>query len=38
MPGKVFYVISVKDGKRKIIHNREVIEEIRNEIERLKKA
>ncbi len=33
--GKVFYVISIKDGKRKIIYNREVIEEIRCEIERL---
>jgi hypothetical protein len=27
--GKVFYVISVKDGKKKIIQNPEVIEEIR---------
>jgi len=35
--GKVFYVISVKEGKKKIIYNPEVIEEIRNEIERLKK-
>ncbi|MDI6603400.1 MAG: MjaI family restriction endonuclease [Patescibacteria group bacterium] len=35
--GKVFYVISVKEGKKKIIYNREVIEEIRKEIERLKK-
>jgi len=35
--GKVFYVISVKEGKKKIIHNPEVIEEIRKEIERLKK-
>jgi len=35
--GKVFYIISVKEGKRKIIHNPEVIEEIRREIERLKK-
>ena len=35
--GKVFYVISVKEGKRKIIHNPEVIEEIRKEIERLQK-
>ncbi len=35
--GKVFYVISVKEGKKKIIHNHEVIEEIRKEIERLKK-
>jgi len=36
--GKVFYVISVKEGKRKFIHNPEVIEEIRKEIERLKKG
>jgi len=35
--GKVFYVISVKEGKKKIIHNPSVIEEIRKEIERLKK-
>ena len=35
--GKVFYVISVKEEKKKIIYNPEVIEEIRNEIERLKK-
>ena len=35
--GKVFYVISVKEGKKKIIHNPKVIEEIRKEIERLKK-
>ena len=35
--GKVFYIISVKEGKKKIIYNPEVIEEIRNEIERLKK-
>jgi len=34
--GKVFYVISVKEGKKKIIHNDSVIEEIRKEIERLK--
>jgi len=33
--GKVFYVISVKEGKKKIIYNPEVIDEIRNEIERL---
>jgi hypothetical protein len=35
--GKVFYVISVKEGKKKIIRNPSVIEEIRKEIERLKK-
>lgn len=34
---KVFYVISVKEGKKKIIHNVSVLEEIREEIERLKK-
>jgi len=30
--GKVFYIISVKEGKKKIIYNPEIIEEIRNEI------
>jgi len=35
--GKVFYIISVKEGKRKIICNSEVIEEIKKEIERLEK-
>jgi len=35
--GKVFYIISVKEGKKKIIYNLEVIEEIKNEIERLNK-
>ncbi len=34
--GKVFIVFSVKEGKKKIIHNPEVVEEIRKEIERLK--
>jgi len=34
--GKVFYVISITDGKNKIIHNLEVIDEIRREIERLR--
>lgn len=33
--GKVFYIISVKDGKKKIIQNPGVIEEIRHEIDRL---
>ncbi|OHB61238.1 MAG: MjaI family restriction endonuclease [Planctomycetes bacterium RBG_13_46_10] len=33
--GKVFYIISIKEGKKKIIYNREVIEEIRYEIKRL---
>ncbi len=36
--GKVFYIISVKEDKKKVIHNPEVIEEIREEIERLKKT
>ncbi len=35
--GKVFYIISVKDGKKKVIYNSEVIEEIRKEIERLER-
>lgn len=33
--GKVFFVYSVKSGKKKEIYNIEVIEEIRNEIKRL---
>jgi hypothetical protein len=33
--GKVFYIISVAEEKRKVIHNREVIEKIREEIKRL---
>jgi hypothetical protein len=33
--GKVFYIISVKEEKKKVICNPEVIEEIRNEIKRL---
>lgn len=33
--GKVFYVISVKQGDKKTIQNAEVIDEIRNEIKRL---
>jgi hypothetical protein len=36
--GKVFYVISIKEGDRKVIHNLEVIEEIRREIDRLEKT
>lgn len=36
--GKVFYVISIKEGNKKIIHNTEVIDEIKKEIERLKKG
>ncbi len=34
--GKVFYVISVKEGKQKTIQNTEVIEEINQEIKRLR--
>ncbi len=34
--GKVFYVISIKEGDKKKIHNTEVIEEIIKEIDRLK--
>ena len=33
--GKVFYIISVKEGQKKIIHNPEVIDEIKQEIARL---
>lgn len=33
--GKVFYVISIKEGDKKKIYNQEVIEEIRKEISRL---
>ena len=33
--GRVFYVFSVKDGETKRIHNMEVVEEIRAEINRL---
>ena len=33
--GKVFYVISVKEGKDKVIHNPEIIDVIRKEIQRL---
>ncbi len=33
--GKVFYIISLKDGNKKIIHNTEVIKEIIDEIRRL---
>jgi len=35
--GKVFTVFSIKEGNKKVIHNPEVIEEIRREIERLEK-
>lgn len=33
--GKVFYIVSVKEGKNKVIYNKEVVEEIRAEIKRL---
>lgn len=33
--GKVFYIISIKEGNRKKIHNTEVITEIKEEIKRL---
>ncbi len=33
--GKVFYIISITEGKNKIIHNPEVISEIKQEIVRL---
>jgi len=33
--GKVFYIYSIKEGDKKVIHNREVIEEIKQEIKRL---
>lgn len=33
--GKVFYIISIKEEKRKIIYNKDVIDEIRIEIKRL---
>jgi len=33
----VFYVISIKEGDKKKIYNTDVIEEIKQEIERLKK-
>jgi len=35
--GKVFYIFSAKVGEKKEISNKEVIDEIRQEIERLKK-
>lgn len=34
--GGVFYIISIKEGDKKMIYNPEVIEEIRHEIDRLK--
>ncbi|MBI1754781.1 MjaI family restriction endonuclease [Candidatus Azambacteria bacterium] len=35
--GKVFYVISIKEGDKKRIHNSEVIDEIKNEMHKLQK-
>lgn len=35
--GKVFYVISIKEGDKKKIYNTDVLAEIKQEIERLKK-
>lgn len=35
--GNVFFVYSVKEGDKKVIHNKEVIGEIRKEIEKLSK-
>ncbi len=35
--GKVFYVISIKEGGKKKIYNTDVIDEIKKEIERLKR-
>ncbi|NQV17693.1 MAG: MjaI family restriction endonuclease [Armatimonadetes bacterium] len=34
--GEVFYIFSAKEGNKKVIQNKEVIDEIRKEIERLK--
>jgi hypothetical protein len=34
--GRVFYIISIKDGDRKVIYNPDVIEEIRQEIKKLR--
>lgn len=36
--GRVFYVISVKEGDKKEIYNTEVIDEIKSEIKRLEKS
>ena len=35
--GKVFYIISIKSGEKKVIHNTDVVSEILVEMERLKK-
>lgn len=34
--GRVFYIISIAEDKKKIIYNKEIIDEIREEINRLK--
>lgn len=34
--GRVFYIISIAEDKKKIIYNKEIIDEIRQEINRLK--
>jgi hypothetical protein len=34
--GDVFYIISIKEGDKKVIYNPEIIEDIRHEIDRLK--
>lgn len=36
--GKVFYVISIKEGDKKKIHNTDIVDEIKKEIERLKRV
>ncbi len=36
--GNVFYVISIKQGDKKIIHNKKVIKDIKNEIKKLLKG
>lgn len=34
--GKVFYIYSIKEGDKKVIHNKEIINEIKQEIKRLR--
>ncbi len=36
--GKVFVIFSTRTGDKKVIKNKEVVDEIRTEIERLNKA
>jgi len=36
--GKVFVVFSTRTGDKKVIRNKDIVDEIRTEIERLKKA